>query len=87
MPGYTDKIIHFVFYFGFVFLWGNVFLIKAQNRKNIFLKVFTTAILVGVIIEILQETLTKNRTFDWSDILANSLGAFIGIIALRIYGK
>jgi len=84
MPGFTDKITHFVFYFGFVFLWGNAFLLKTQNRKNVLLKVFLTAVLTGGLIEVLQETLTQNRTFDWLDILANSLGALIGIIALRI---
>lgn len=73
-----------MFYFGFVFLWGNALLLKTQNRKNVFLKVFLTAVLVGGLIEVLQETLTQNRTFDWLDIFANSLGAFIGIIALRI---
>jgi VanZ family protein len=87
MPGYTDKITHFVFYFGFVFLWGNVFLPKTQSRKNIFLKVLTTAILVGTLMEILQETLTQNRTFDWLDILANSTGALIGILILSIVRK
>ena len=87
MPGFTDKITHFVFYFGFVFLWGNALLLKTQNRKNVFLKVFTTAILVGALMEILQETLTKNRTFDWVDILANSIGALVGIFILRIVRK
>lgn len=87
LPSYTDKITHFVFYFGFVFLWGNALLQKAQNRKNIFLKILSTAILVGALMEVLQETLTQNRTFDWLDILANSIGAVVGIFILMMFGK
>lgn len=76
-----------MFYFGFVFLWGNALLQKAQNRKNIFLKILSTAILVGALMEVLQETLTQNRTFDWLDILANSIGAVVGIFILMMFGK
>jgi VanZ family protein len=35
-------------------------------------------ILFGVLMEICQETFTEYRTFEWNDIVANSIGAFFG---------
>lgn len=79
-----DKIIHFVFYFIFVFLW-------IMSFKNIsfshFLIVFFIALLLGIGIEYLQENFTKNRVFDWLDIVANALGAIMSFILVKFYVK
>ncbi len=42
---------------------------------------FTTA--YGVLIEILQETLTTNRHFEWGDILMDTIGAVLGVLLAR----
>ena len=77
-----DKIIHFVFYFVFVFLW-----IKSINPISIyyFLIVVLIAIILGITIEFLQEKFTQNRVFDWYDILANSMGAITSFILVKSY--
>ncbi|WP_353168072.1 VanZ family protein [Flavobacterium sp.] len=79
-----DKIIHFIFYFVFVFLW-------IMSFKNIslryFLIVLFIALLLGISIEFLQKNYTKNRAFDWYDIVANTLGAITGFILVKYYHK
>ena len=75
-----DKIIHFVFYFVFVFLW-----IKSIKPISMyyFLIVVVIAIIIGISIEFLQEKFTQNRIFDWYDIIANSLGAITCFIIVK----
>ena len=41
------------------------------------------ALILGITIEFLQENFTQNRTFDWYDILANSLGALASFIYVK----
>lgn len=77
-----DKIIHFVFYFVFVFLW-----IKSIKPISMyyFLIVVVIAIIIGICIEFLQEKFTQNRVFDCYDILANSMGAITSFVLVKSY--
>lgn len=68
-----DKLAHFTAYAGLGFLFHQLL---NRSPKSILLR----AILIGVIIEILQ-TQTPTRSFELADILANTLGAFAGMIA------
>ena len=80
----NDKIVHFLFYLFFVILLG---LVKRQydsNRKY-YLFVFLVAMSYGLIIEVLQEILTNTRQADFYDFLANTTGAFVGLIVLLYY--
>lgn len=36
----------------------------------------------GIIIEIMQKEFTTSRQFEWSDIVANSLGSLLAIVFL-----
>ncbi|WP_088390492.1 VanZ family protein [Flavobacterium columnare] len=78
-PKYTfpneDKVVHFTFYFVFVFLWAR-YLLKNRglNLKKMMILILI-AILISVLIEIGQEFLTTNRSAEIEDIIANSLGA------------
>lgn len=81
-----DKIVHFVFYFLFVFLWS----LYANFKKNIpnsSSKILFIAILYGIMMEIFQGVFTTNRTADVFDVVANSLGAFGGYISIKRYLK
>jgi hypothetical protein len=69
---YKDKVVHFIFYFGFVYFWTKGLKNKFLNYRLIILFL---AIIIGITIEFLQENFTIHRTFDWYDILANSIGA------------
>jgi len=77
----SDKVVHFLFYLVFVVLWS---LTKKQTyfKINYSLLIVFVAIVFGIIIEILQGVLTKTRQADFYDVLANSLGAIVGFIAL-----
>lgn len=71
---FKDKVVHFMFYFVFVILWC---LGLKEKTKNFRVKVLLVAVFYGIIIEVLQHAVTINRTADFYDVLANSLGALL----------
>lgn len=77
---YKDKIVHFIFYFVFVYFWTKS--LKNKNENSIVIILFF-ALVIGVSIEFLQENFTDNRTFDWYDILANSIGAIASFMYVK----
>lgn len=87
---HLDKLVHFIFYFGFAILAGlagqEVGLIQ-MNRKSDFLKILILAILFGTFIEVLQVTLTTWRSGDLLDAVANSIGALTGIGFMWYYRR
>jgi len=84
----ADKIVHFTFYFGFVFLWFRFLLFQKNGIfRNLFVLVLI-AIFLGVLIEILQGLLTTTRQPDVWDAVANSFGALMGaIVSYKIVYK
>jgi VanZ family protein len=77
---YKDKVVHFIFYFVFVYFWTK----SLQNKRlNYVLIILFLAIIIGISIEFLQDNFTSNRTFDWYDILANSIGAIASFIYVK----
>ncbi len=77
-----DKLAHFVFYFVFVFLWGNfVFYNKQLQSRTLFL-IFFLALILGGTMELFQEFFTERRTADIYDMFANFTGALAGMGAL-----
>lgn len=79
-----DKIVHFVLYFILVILMSFSFLENNSTKNEPFLKrivlIIATGILIGSFIEIIQGSFIPNRAFDIFDIVANSIGTFIGMI-------
>lgn len=76
---FKDKIIHFIFYFVFVVLWD----FGLKGKTNSFrVKILLVAVFYGIIIEVLQYAVTKNRTADFYDVLANSLGALFAFFVI-----
>ena len=89
---HLDKIVHFTFYF-IACILGIFFLReRSQGRtslqKSLWIVLFST-IAFGILIEIIQHTLTVNRMGDFLDGVANTLGSLCGVLALKIffYGK
>ena len=77
---YKDKVVHFIFYFVFVYVWTK----SLKNKRfNYILIILFLALALGILIEFLQENITLNRTFDWYDILANSIGTFASFIIVK----
>lgn len=80
-PIETDKIVHFLMYLGLAGI-ASFNYIYIHKGKIIILRMLAFAVLVpilyGGLIEILQDNYF-DRTGDWFDFLANSLGALTSI--------
>ncbi len=74
-----DKFVHFTFYFVFVVLWFLFAKDKSINKKTKLIVLFS-AIGYGILMEICQGVFTTTRTPDILDVLANSLGAIVGLL-------
>lgn len=79
-----DKWQHSFAYFTLSISWLLAYY-KKPNKKYL---IVTLCILLGIIIEVLQETLTSYRTGDLLDILANTAGVLLGLLFFnKIYKK
>jgi VanZ family protein len=80
-----DKVVHFSFYFGFVFLWFRYlfFLNKDSIKSKIFLVLIS--ILIGVFIEWAQGYFTTTRASDFWDVVANVIGSIFGIFMVSLF--
>ena len=81
-----DKYVHSTFHFVFTLLWACYFCSQQKNIviKTVF-KVFLVSVAYGILIEFLQSAFTSTRKADIMDVLANSVGAAIAVIALLCY--
>ena len=82
---YGDKVFHFGAHFVLVILLFCA-LYKLQHSKALPIAAMSSVI-YGIIIEVLQHTLTMDRQFDIYDILANCFGMLIAVVILRVYSK
>ena len=89
-----DKLLHAGAYFGLTVLWIFWVLFRRTNKKKstssktlwkIVVGVVVIAILYGALMEVLQGTITSYRTPDAWDILANSTGSVLALIACLLY--
>lgn len=84
-PENFDKVLHFTAYFGLTILWLVYRWKRERSNQSLSIKGITwTAVLIvgyGIIIEILQGRFTVDRIADGWDVLANSLGVLLGVIA------
>jgi VanZ family protein len=83
-----DKVFHSLAYFFLALSW----FFAVQKSHSIFKYRIVVAFLViifGIIIEVLQSSLTTYRTADYYDIMANSFGILIAMVLfnrlLRLY--
>ncbi|MBN2166667.1 MAG: VanZ family protein [Marinilabiliaceae bacterium] len=84
-----DKIVHFLMYstLTFIFLWENF---SRHNYHVITNRVFLIIILiivVGITMELLQNTITDYRSGNINDTIANTFGLLIGWIGFIITRK
>lgn len=88
-----DKLLHAGAYFGLTVLWILWMLYKRSDQKEISSKalwkitigVVIIAVLYGVLMEVLQGTLTSYRTPDTWDIVANTTGSVLALLACYVY--
>lgn len=84
---HLDKVVHFVIYCGFAFVVGfdtlryRKWAHRALSRKLFF--AWLVALLMGSLMEVLQALFTTYRSGHWGDMIANTLGAIVGILLVR----
>jgi len=71
---HTDKVVHIVMY-----LVLALFIINALTHNGKLLIALILSVLFGIVIEALQEVMGLGRQFSIFDILANFLGASLGL--------
>lgn len=82
---FGDKIFHFLSYTVLAFLWYSTFY-KTFNfeKKKALMYATLFSILFGIIIEILQGTVTSSRSADLYDVMANTIGVFLAVVIISI---
>ncbi len=83
---HADKLVHFIFYF--VLVYFGVLAVKETYREDFKLRkalVYTVlfAFFYGIIIELIQYGFTENRQGDLWDVLANTIGAIVGMFIVK----
>ncbi|NNL02663.1 MAG: VanZ family protein, partial [Eudoraea sp.] len=78
---HLDKVVHFIFYFVAAILGILLIRERTKGKLNLSRSVVITVLIViiyGIVIEVIQNIFTLNRSGELYDVLANSLGAFFG---------
>jgi len=81
----SDKIGHFLAYFVFTIVWFLFFFYSERQHKQFSKALFWAAVLsflFGVLMEVLQGTLTNYRSPEWYDVLANTSGTVLAVFFL-----
>ena len=85
---YSDKIFHCLTYLVLNLLWFNTFLFYFNIIKSKALWYAAGfSFVFGIVIEVLQGTLTVNRSADIYDVFANSFGVLLAVIIITLKQK
>lgn len=83
---YIDKIAHVFIYF--VLVIASIWAILKKNQgisipfTTLFI-IFTSSCIYGILIEVLQITITTGRNFEIPDIIANIIGCLFGVFLYK----
>jgi len=82
---FGDKIFHLLAYVLLTFLWAKTFFYILKDKKEIVLPyVALFCVVFGIIIEVLQGTITDYRSSDVYDVMANTAGVLLTVLILSI---
>ncbi len=83
-----DKIFHALSYVVLTVLWYYTFYynLKFNNIKALIYAV-AVSIIFGIVIEVLQGTVTAYRSSDINDVFANSFGAILAAAVIAVKNK
>ena len=73
---WADKWVHIGIFISIVFLWSNT--LEINSTQGFFILVFV-AVLYGLAVEIVQDQLVVNRSFDLGDLVADLIGCLGGV--------
>lgn len=82
----ADKIVHLLMYFGFALTVFWFYRRSAVKMSVLVIQAFSV-VLYGVLMEILQSSVTTTRGFEFFDILANFSGVLPALALFLIYSK
>jgi len=80
---HSDKIYHAIAYFILGLTWLLSFP-KSLQKKKLKYAIVIFCIIYGIVIEVLQATLTAYRTASLLDVVANTVGV---IVAMTLYNR
>ena len=78
-----DKAYHSIAYFALGITW--LFAYYKKPEKKYFIVI--CCIIFGIIIEVLQNSLTSYRTGDYVDAIANSCGVLLALLIFNLFVK
>ena len=86
-----DKIAHAMLFIFNTYFWAvalrKQYLYEKWN-KYAFQIALIFSLFIGIVLELIQGTIFAGRTTELTDMLANIIGAFLGLIMFRlVYGK
>ena len=84
---YFDKVVHFFFYFTASVLgclFGREQTSGKMTRSKVIWITVSGLIIYGILIEVIQSNFTTYRSGEAMDIVANSLGAFVGSLFIKM---
>jgi len=86
----SDKFLHTLAYATLTLSW--LFAVKKSHQQFKNKLIIVIAVFVfGVVLEILQDKLTVNRTMDYHDVVANSVGILLALSSfsylLKLYKR
>lgn len=80
----VDKFVHASIFYVLVILWL-LYLLKKNWISFLNTTLLTICcICYGGLLEIMQSTLFSERSGDWFDFIANSLGCLVGVFSFKI---
>ena len=82
---FADKIFHCLSYTLLSLLWYNAlwYTFKLKKQQALYYAA-GFSIIFGIVIEVLQGTITTSRAADVNDVVANSAGVFLTIIVVLL---
>ncbi|MCB0448606.1 MAG: VanZ family protein [Confluentibacter sp.] len=82
---FGDKIFHLLAYLLLTFLWVNTFFLLVKTKKDIVLPYIALfCVVFGIVIEVLQGTITAYRSADVFDVVANTAGVLLAVLILSV---
>ncbi|AFU68967.1 hypothetical protein P700755_002177 [Psychroflexus torquis ATCC 700755] len=84
---YEDKFYHFVAYFVLNSIWLIALFKKNEYQLKKLLSISFSIIVFGIIIEVIQGSVTDSRAFDIFDILANSIAVVVSFFCFMLVKK
>ena len=84
---HSDKVYHAIAYFSLGLTWLLSFP-KSLQKKKLKYAIVISCVIYGIVIEVLQGTLTAYRTASLLDILANTVGVIVAMMIFKqVYKK